>query len=159
MAPETEAKKTVTKRKTAPVLTDLDETALVVATENGTTRIQPHVVAKIAGLAIREVAGVHSLVPYNAGQTLNNLANTLTGGDLRELGVKVEVGKIEAAVDCRIVTEFGVAIPEVAQAIRDNVSERIGQMTGLKVKETNIEVVDLHFHEDDEPVAQTTRVQ
>lgn len=149
-----------TDKKTATGSPDTNDTALVVASDQGTTRIQPHVVAKIAGLAIREVDGVHQLVPYNAGQTLNNLANSITGGDLRELGVQVEVGKVEAAVDCRIVTEFGAAIPDVAQKIRDNVRSRIGAMTGLKVKETNIEVVDLHFDEDDAPAAApASRVQ
>lgn len=147
--------------KTASATEDaLADTALVVTSETGTTRIQPHVVAKIAGLAIREVVGVHNLAPFGAGQTLNNLAKSIGGGDFRELGVQVEVGRVEAAVDCRIVAEFGVAIPEVAQSIRENVSSRIGAMTGLKVKEVNIEVVDLYFAEDEVAEApSSSRVQ
>lgn len=137
-----------------------EDTALVMSSDAGTTRIQPHVVAKIAGLAIREVAGVHNLVPFGTGQTLNSLAKSIAGGDYRELGVHVEVGQVEAAVDCRIVTEFGVGIPAVAAAVRENVDSRIQQMTGLRVKEVNIEVVDLYFADDEapqEPVS--TRVQ
>lgn len=141
--------KTATKTPAKSTPDTLEDTALVVTTESGTTRIQPHVVAKIAGLAIREVEGVHSLAPFGAGQTLNSLAKSIGGGDFRELGVQVEVGRVEAAVDCRIVADFGVAIPDVAQMIRDNVNTRIGEMTGLKVKEVNIEVVDLYFAEDE----------
>ena len=61
----------------------------------------------------------------------------------------VEVGKVEAAVDVRIVTDYGAAIPKVAEAIRTNIAHRIETMTGLKVKEINIDVVDLYFEADE----------
>jgi uncharacterized alkaline shock family protein YloU len=114
----------------------------------GATTIQPHVVAKIAGLAVREVNGVHSLVPFGAGQAFSNLAASVTGAEMRNLGVSVEVGSLEAAIDCRIVCDYGVSIPQVSAAIRENVTERIYIMTGLKVAEVNIEVADLFFEED-----------
>lgn len=119
-----------------------------VVTRDGSTAIATGVIAKIAGLAIREVSGVHALVPYNAGQTLTSLATRITKNDMRNLGVSVEVGEVEAAVDCRIVTEYGVPIHEIAANIRGSLSKRIKQMTGLTLKEANIEVVDLFFADD-----------
>jgi hypothetical protein len=42
---------------------DVDDVASVLETENGRTVIQSEVVAKIAGMAMREVEGVYSLAP------------------------------------------------------------------------------------------------
>ncbi len=135
-----------------------ESSSLVRQDEGGRTVIQPHVVAKIAGLAIREVEGVHSLVPVGAGQAIGNLARSVAGGEFRDLGVSVEVGQVEATVDARIVTDYGGSIPDIATAIRTNVQRRIVEMTGLRVKEINLEVVDLWF---DEPTStdSTHRVQ
>jgi uncharacterized alkaline shock family protein YloU len=116
--------------------------------EVGHTAIENHVVAKIAGLAVREVKGVHALVPFGTSQSLAKAARSIQGKEYRDLGVHAEVGKTEAAVDCRIIADYGVSIPEIASTIRDNVTDRIGEMTGLKVTEVNIEVVDLYFEED-----------
>lgn len=128
--------------------------------DHGDTTIQPHVVAKIAGIAVREVPGVHSLVPFGAGQTLARVARQVTGSEYRDLGVNVEVGKVEAAIDLRIVTEYGVSIPAIAAQIRENVARRIMEMTGLRVKETNIEVVDLWFADDEvTPTPSSSRVE
>jgi uncharacterized alkaline shock family protein YloU len=65
-------------------------------------------------------------------------------------GVSVEVGEHQAAVDIDIVVEYGNSIVEVAEAIRQNVIERIEGMTGLEVVEVNVGVDDLHLGGDDE---------
>jgi len=126
---------------------------------DGSTTISSGVIAKIAGLAIREVQGVHALLPYNAGQTITSLATRITKNDMRNLGVSVEVGEVECAVDCRIVTEYGVPIHEIANNIRTSLAKRIKQMTGLVLKEANIEVVDLFFGEDDVVDEENPRVR
>lgn len=125
------------------------------------THIHQEVVAKIAGLAVREVEGIHELVPFGAGQTISNLANRVSGGmEMRDLGVRVEVGTEEAAVDVRVVTNYGASIPAIADAVFKNVSTRILDMTGLKVVEVKIEVLDLWFSEDDIVVIpEATRVK
>lgn len=126
---------------------------------DGSTTISSGVIAKIAGLAIREVQGVHALLPYNAGQTITSLATRITKNDMRNLGVSVEVGEVECAVDCRIVTEYGVPIHEIANNIRTSLAKRIKQMTGLVLKEANIEVVDLFFGDDDVVDEENPRVR
>jgi len=42
------------------------------------------------------------------------------------------------------------SIPQVAEAIRRNVSGRIEAMTGLRTKEVNINVADLYFPDEDQ---------
>ncbi len=122
------------------------ETVLI-SSETGKTLVMEAVVAKIAGLAVREVPGVHSLVPWGAGQRLSSMAKSIRGTEMKDLGVRVEVGTVECAVDARIITEYGASIPKISDQIRGNVIERVKSMTGLVVKELNITVVDLYFDE------------
>ncbi len=135
--------------------------ASVLTGDDGRTIVHNQVVAKIAGLAVQEIEGVNRLVPYGAGQAVTSFAKNITRSDMHDLGVHVEVGEREAAVDVRVVTDYGASIPAIADAVRRNVSDRIGGMTGLKVVEVNIDVIDLYFPEEEqEPApAPTTRVQ
>ena len=97
------------------------------------------------------VEGVHALVPFGAGQTLSSVAQTLGASERKDMGVHVEVGSVEAAIDMRIITDFGAPIPLVAEHIRERVGTQIQQMTGLRVKEVNIDIVDLYFASEDPP--------
>lgn len=144
-ATKTQARKT---EEPTPQLPATADKGLLLVSEEGKTNIQSNVVAKIAGLAVREVHGVSALVPFGTGQALSNLASAVTGNEKRNLGVHVDVGQVEAAVDVRIVTDYGMSIPEIANQIRTNVRTRIHDMTGLRVTEVNIDVVDLSFEED-----------
>ena len=118
-------------------------------TELGKTTIADVVVSKIAGLAAREVEGVHELVTQGVGGAVTGLAQRVTGADTRSQGVNVEVGEREAAVDLRLTVDYGVSIPQVAEAVRRNVMSRLEAMTGLVVKEVNIDVTDLYFPEEE----------
>ena len=92
-------------------------------------------------------------MPFGAGQSISALANRITGSEMKDLGVRVEVGQIEAAIDCRIVVDYGTSIPDIAGTIRKSLNTRVKEMTGLIVKEVNIEIVDLYFEGDETPSA------
>ena len=119
-------------------------------TGRGDTTIADGVVTKIAGIAAREVAGVHDL-GGGAVRAIGAMTQKVGIGDERTQGVTVEAGEREAAVDLTIVVEYGEPIPRVAEALRENVIRRIEGLTGLSVTEVNISVSDLHFPGDDEP--------
>lgn len=119
---------------------------MVLQTERGITTISDDVVAKIAGIAVREVDGVHEL-----GSQFRRLVGKVRPGEQLTQGVNVEVGKREAAIDLVMVVEYGFSIPVLAQEVRDNVITRIESMTGLIVKEVNIEVDNLWIPSADEP--------
>ena len=70
--------------------------------------------------------------------------------------MSVEVGERQAAVDIDIVVYYGNSIVEVADAIRQNVIERIESMTGLEVVEVNVGVDDLYLEGSDDDA---TRVE
>ena len=128
-------------------------------TDSGKTSIADTVVAKIAGLATREVSGVHDL---GAGVTraFGAIKDKLPIGSSEPSparGVSVEVGERQAAVDLDVVIEYGAAIVDVATAIRGNVIGKVEAMTGLEVTEVNVTVDDVYLGEpeaDQEPRVQ-----
>lgn len=136
-----------------------DGERFVLQSDFGETHVDESVVAKIAGLAVREVPGVHSLAPFDVGQRLTNLARSATGDDYRALGVHVRVGTVETAVDVRIVANYGVSIPSLAHQIRQSVVRRVEQGTGLTVKAVNIDITDLHFEELVKPIPEPDEVE
>lgn len=117
----------------------------------GRTTIADTVVSKIAGIAARDVVGVHALGGGGA-RTVSALRGRIPGGrtDVRQ-GVAVEVGEKQAAVDVDIVAEYGVSIADLAAGIRENVITAVERMTGLEVTEVNIVVHDVHVGDEDEP--------
>jgi uncharacterized alkaline shock family protein YloU len=126
------------------------------ATDKGRTAIADSVVTKIAGIAAREIAGVHDM-GTGASRTFGMLKEKLPiggSGPSPTQGVKVEVGERQAAIDIDIIVEYGVAIADVAQAVRKNVINRVERMTGLEVTEVNIAVDDIWLGDDEsEPAA------
>jgi uncharacterized alkaline shock family protein YloU len=129
-------------------------------TEKGATTIADAVVTKVAGIATREVGGVYQLgggVARAMGAVTQRLPGS--GGDSTSQGVSVEVGDKEAAVDLKVVVEYGESIPKVSQAIRENVIRRIEGITGLSVTEVNVAVNDLHMAGDDQDDDESSRVQ
>ena len=128
-------------------------TSGVLVTPQGKTSIADSVVEKIAGVASREVSGVHSM-GRGASRAFGTIKERLpmgSSGPNVSQGVKVEVGERQAAVDIDLVVDYGVSIPDVTQAVRDNVIARIERMTGLQVTEVNISVDDVFLGDDSPP--------
>jgi uncharacterized alkaline shock family protein YloU len=128
------------------------------ATDQGATTINDIVVQKIAALATRDVSGVHAL-GGGAARAFGAIRERIPGASASAgVGVSVEVGEKQTAVDLQIVVEYGVSITDLARAIRRNVIGAVEQMTGLEVVEVNINVGDVHIP-GDEDQDDTTRVQ
>ena len=106
------------------------------------------VVTKVAAIAAREIGGVHDL-GGGVARAIGGATGRVGMGTETTRGVSVEVGSRQAAVDLSLVLEYGVSIPEVTEAVRDNVIKRIEGITGLEVTEVNISVNDLYFPGDD----------
>ncbi len=120
--------------------------------EHGHTQIADGVVAKIAGMAAREIGGVHAM-GGGAARVVGAVRDAVSGGSSSgsvAQGVSVEVGERQAAVDIDLVVEYGAAIQDLASAVRRNVTHAVERMTGLEVTEINIRVDDIHLPEDDE---------
>ena len=138
-------------QQTTTDLRPTDGHALV--TGQGRTSIADSVVEKIAGVAAREVSGVHEM-GRGAARAFGTIKEKLPVGGAGPnvtQGVKVEVGERQAAIDIDLVVDYGVSIPDVSQSVRDNVIERIERMTGLQVTEVNISVDDVYLGDDSTP--------
>jgi uncharacterized alkaline shock family protein YloU len=127
--------------------------------KDGTTTISDQVVAKIAGIAAREVEGVHELTGTGFTGAVSGLANKVSGSDAHDYGVKVQVGHQETIVNLAMVVDYGASIPNVAKAIRKSISEQLQVMTGLVAREINISVTDIAFPEEAAAVATTHELQ
>lgn len=119
-------------------------------TEMGNTTIAENVVAKLSGIAAREVPGVYSMGTA-ARRAFDTLTDRIPGSQTNVSGgVSVEKGEKQTAIDLTIVVEYGTSIVDVAEAIRRNVIRAVEQGTGLQVVEVNIEVTDVHLPGDDD---------
>jgi uncharacterized alkaline shock family protein YloU len=112
-------------------------------TSQGRTSIADGVVAKIAGIATREVNGVYA-VGGGTARAVGAVRERI-GGKSHSQGVSVEVGERQAAVDVDIVVEYGMGIADVADGVRQNVISSIERMCGLEVTEVNVAVGDIHI--------------
>ncbi|MBT2390335.1 Asp23/Gls24 family envelope stress response protein [Streptomyces sp. ISL-1] len=120
----------------------------------GRTTIADGVVEKIAGLAARDVVGVHAM-GSGLARSFGAVRDRVPGGSKSTAtrGVKAEVGEVQTALDLEIVVDYGVSIIDVAGAVRENVISAVERMTGLEVVEVNIAVSDVKLpdEEEDEP--------
>ncbi|MEU0190552.1 Asp23/Gls24 family envelope stress response protein [Streptomyces afghaniensis] len=116
----------------------------------GRTTIADGVVEKIAGLAARDVDGVHAM-GSGLSRTFGAVRDRVPGGAKSvSRGVKAEVGEVQAALDLEIVVVYGVAIADVARDVRENVITAVERMTGLEVVEVNIAVSDVKLPDEEE---------
>jgi uncharacterized alkaline shock family protein YloU len=123
--------------------------ATSLVTPEGRTTISDTVVAKIAGIAAREVSGVYAL-GGTASRAVGALRERIPGSTTNHSqGISVEVGEKEAAIDVQLTAEYGVALADLAAGIRRNIITSLERMTGLLVKEVNVEVLDVHLDSDD----------
>jgi uncharacterized alkaline shock family protein YloU len=125
-------------------------------TDQGNTTVADSVVAKIAGIAAREVSGVHQM-GTGAARAMGAIKEMLPVGSNAPAptqGVTVDVGETDAAIDLDLVVEYGVSIPDLSRSVRTNVIQRVEKMTGLSVTEVNISVDDIWLddggNQDDE---------
>ena len=140
--------------------TDQDKTPQgPLQTDHGTTTIEENVVAKIAGMAARQVPGV-----YDMGNAVRRAFSAVTdriptGQTNVTGGISVHKGDTQAAIDVTVVVEYGYSILDVCNSIRDNVIQQIEGTTGLEVVEVNIDVTDIHLPEEETTNSDSTTLK
>jgi uncharacterized alkaline shock family protein YloU len=123
-------------------MTEQSSSSSPLQTERGSTSISDSVVSKIAGIAAQEVEGIR--MGSGASQAVGGILGSITGGSQTQ-GVSVEVGQEEAAIDLTLTAEYGKSIPQLAEAVRRNVINRVESLVGLRVTEVNITVANVFF--------------
>jgi uncharacterized alkaline shock family protein YloU len=130
---------------TSPATTD------PMSTDDGKVSVAQGVVQKIAGIACREVSGVHAM-GVSTSRAFGAVRERIPGssGPNVAQGVGVEVGETQAAIDLDIVVEYGVSIADLGRSIQRNVKQAVERMTGLEVVEVNVNVDDLYLPGSDD---------
>ncbi|MEP6599808.1 MAG: Asp23/Gls24 family envelope stress response protein [Actinomycetota bacterium] len=120
-------------------------------TDDGKISVAQSVVSKIAGVACREISGVHAM-GTSTGRAFGAIRERIPGssGPNVSQGVGVEVGESQAAIDLDIVVEYGVLIADLGKSIQRNVKQAVERMTGLEVVEVNVSVDDVYLPEGDD---------
>lgn len=119
-------------------------------TEQGITTLEDTVVAKVAGMAAREVPGVYDM-GNAARRAFSAVTDRIPNSQTNVAGgISVEKGETQTAIDVTVVVDYGASIVEVGNAIRRNVIDQVEGTTGLEVIEVNINVVDVHLPQEDE---------
>ena len=119
------------------------ENQVVIGGSLGSIKISEEVVKIIAGLATTEIKGVAGM----SGGLAGGIAEMLGRKNLSK-GVKAEVGEKETAIDISVIVEYGSNIQEVAIQIQNNVKNAVESMTGLKVKEVNVNIQGVSFGQE-----------
>jgi len=101
----------------------------------GDVQIADDVVAIIAGIAATEVEGVASM----AGNITKEIISKLGMKNLSK-GVKVSVLEHGVTVDLSINIDYGYNVLIVSKMVQEKVSTAIENMTGLSVKEVNVQI-------------------
>ena len=122
--------------------------------DRGRTTIADAVVQQVAGIAAQEVEKVQMGGGTGAavGSFLQSVTGSVTGsssgGGNYTRGVNVEVGEEETAIDLTMAIEYGQSIPQLTEAARRNVINRVESLLGLRVTEVNITVNDVQVPEE-----------
>ena len=134
-----------------------DGTASPATASRGKTVINTGVVAKIAGLAVRDVPGVYAL-GGGAARALGAIREAISNTDHSQ-GISVEVGDSQVAVDLSLVAEYPVPLQQVADDARTAVIAAIETLVGMEVTEVNVTINDVHLPADETDDTAEARVQ
>lgn len=126
-------------------------------TANGKTTINDAVIAKVAGIAAREVPGVHDL-GGGAARALGAIRGAISSTDLTQ-GISVEVGETQVAVDVSIVADYPMPLQTVADGVRSAITDAIENLVGMMVTEVNVTINDVHLPSEDNDDQAEARVQ
>lgn len=106
----------------------------------GIVKISDEVVSVIAGIAAEEINGVEDL-QHPVG---NNISQLLKGKKTLGKNVKVTLNEDFAIIEINLAVEYGVKIPEVVNAVQENVKKAVETMTGLNVNSVNVNVQSIY---------------
>src|SRR5215218_3100590 len=113
--------------------------------DRGVTTVSDTVVSSIAGMAAQEVDGIH--MGGGASRAAGGVLGSLTGSEGKTSGISVEVGRLETAIDLKMGIEYNKNILQTVEEVRRRITERVEELTGLRIKELNATITDITFPE------------
>ncbi|KZC96304.1 MULTISPECIES: Asp23/Gls24 family envelope stress response protein [Clavibacter] len=111
------------------------------ALAEGDTVVADGVVAKVAGLAIRDIPGVHAL-GGGAARVIGQLRDRIGQTDLTQ-GVSVETEESGVAFQVTLVAEYGVPLQQVAADVRAAITDAVTELVGRPVTRVDVTIADI----------------
>jgi len=127
------------------------------STSAGATVIVDSVIAKVTGIAAREVPGVFAL-GGGAARALGAIRDAMNNTDLTQ-GISVEVGETQVAVEITIVVEYPLPLQVVANDVRAAIYRAITDLVGMEVTEVKVTITDVHIPSQDDVVETVTETR
>lgn len=125
-----------TGKANLPVAQEPGGSTIVSADERGKTIIADQVISVIARIAAERVEGVHQIGASSLRGVFARLG--------KHAGVASEVGLKEAVVDIDLIVSYGYPLADIAAQVRREIIESVEYMSGRKVLEVNVNVVDVY---------------
>ncbi len=112
--------------------------------DESTLTIDNTVVEKIVAITCRSVDGILQM----KGNLVSSIQEGFGGTDITK-GVSVEmVGEDACNVNVSIIMEYGKSAPKIFQELHDKISEKITDMTGLRVNSVNVRITNVMTREE-----------
>jgi len=116
----------------------------VEASDESTLSIDNAVVEKIVAITCRSIDGILQM----KGNLISSIQEGFGGTDVTK-GVSVEmVGEDACIVNVAIIMEYGKSAPKIFKELHDKISEKITDMTGLKVNSVNVRITNVMTREE-----------
>ena len=103
-------------------------------TNNGKVNIDLDVLAKYAGLAAIECFGIVGMASVSVRDGITKLLKR----EKLSKGIKVRVVDNEIYLDFHLIVAYGVSIETVADILKENVTYKMSDLTGMKIAGINI---------------------
>lgn len=133
-----------------PAVADRSPSTQLVAPEQldeadeSTLTIDNTVVEKIVAITCRSVDGILQM----KGNLISSIQEGFGGTDITK-GVSVEmVGEDACNVSVSIIMEYGKSAPKIFRELHDKISEKITDMTGLRVNSVNVRITNVMTREE-----------
>lgn len=104
--------------------------------------ISPEVIASIAGAAVSKIDGAET----TQGTFFDSIPDILKSKDKKSKGIKVIVENDTIAIFVNLLVDYGKRIPDIAFEVQKLVKENVEKMTGLEVKEVNVNIQGLKIN-------------
>ena len=110
------------------------------ANSTGVVKVHESVIASIVRKAALDVEGVLRL---GTSSLMDNLAEIVGSKKIQDRSITVEMNESSVSVELRVILQYGVEIPQVANELKETVAAEFTKLSGMRLDHVNIVVMDL----------------